>query len=151
MCIYVIRLTSLIILVFPFLSFAFLAESLRSVSTRPQTSLRALLSSHQLALGPVRSLLAQQDTAARLLHGAASNKQRLLEIATRDKEQLVKALVVEQAKVSPSRLTMPIHLPLTLTLTDSTPPYPTIPYPSIPYLTLRCLRFVFSLSCMYRW
>ena len=75
------------------------AESLRSVSTRPQTSLRALLSSRQLALAPVRALLAQQDTAAKLLHGAASNKQRLLEVAIRDKEQLVKALVVEQAKV----------------------------------------------------
>ena len=75
------------------------AESLRSVSTRPQTTLRALLSSRQLALAPVRALLAQQDTAAKLLHGAASNKQRLLEVAIRDKEQLVKALVVEQAKV----------------------------------------------------
>ena len=77
----------------------FITESLRSVSTRPQTSLRALLSSRQLALAPVRALLAQQDTAAKLLHGAASNKQRLLEVAIRDKEQLVKALVVEQAKV----------------------------------------------------
>ena len=55
--------------------------------------------SFQLALAPVRALLAQQDTAARLMHGAASNKQRLLEVATRDKEQLVKALVIEQARV----------------------------------------------------
>jgi len=42
-------------------------------------------------------VLKQQAAAARTLHGAAGNRQRLLDAANREKDQLVKALVGPQS------------------------------------------------------